>query len=227
MRRTLQLIACATAVWLAAPPTVTAESIAITSGLITWEPLGEGGPATLTGTDGTRMFTFAGTISDIVPDPASCHACVSQIKIGMRAPGAASGTVTYGNESYIVGGGFLDTEGILGLVIGGAPFLLPPPVAIHEIRSFSGPFTASGSVVPPAIPGGGLSNTLTGSGIATVTLISSPGGDDALAEFWDFQRAEYRFSAAGGPAPVPEPATLLLFASGLSALMMKRRSRSV
>ena len=60
MRRTLQLIACATAVWLAAPPTVTADPIAITSGVITLPSRLAPAAMTLTGTDGTRMFTFAG-----------------------------------------------------------------------------------------------------------------------------------------------------------------------
>jgi hypothetical protein len=226
MRRVLQLIACATALWLAAPPTVTADPIAITSGVITLPSSVGGGPITLTGTDGTRMFTFAGSISDIDPDPSGCHPCVSQIGIDITAVGAAHGTLTYGNESYQTGGGFLDTEGALVLFVRGGPILLPAPLAIGEIRSFSAPFTASGRVVPPPIPGDGLTNTLTGSGIATVTLSGGP-GNEVNPLLWDFQRAEYRFSAAGGPAPIPEPTSFVLFASGLSALVLKRRSRAV
>ena len=39
---------------------------------------------------------------------------------------------------------------------------------------------------------------------------------------WDFRRAEYRFTAeSGGPAPIPEPTSFVLFASGLSALLLK------
>ena len=154
MRRTLQLIACATAVWLGAPPTVTADPIAITSGVITLgaESFG-GGPIRLTGTDGTRMFTFAGTISDIDPEAFSCHPCVSQIGIDINAVGAAHGTLTYGNETYHVGG-FEDTEGALVLFVEGGPIPLPAPLALGEIRSFSTPFMASGRVVPPGVPGG-------------------------------------------------------------------------
>jgi hypothetical protein len=227
MRRALQTIACATAVWLAAPPTVTADPIAITSGVITLPSSFGGGPITLAGTDGTRMFTFAGTISDIDPDPYSCHPCVSQIGIGINAPGAAHGTLTYGNESYQTGGGFLDTEGTLVLFVQGGPILLPVPLVIGEIRSFSVPFTASGRLLPPPIPGDGLGNTLTGSGVATVTLSGGP-GNEVNPLVWDFRRAEYRFTAeTGGPAPVPEPTSFLLFASGLSALVFHRRSRAV
>ena len=226
MRRTLQLIACATAVWLAAPPTVTAEPIAVTSGVFILPTSVGGGPLTLTGTDGTRMFTFAGSISDIDPAPYSCHPCVSQIGIDVNASGATHGTLTYGNESYRVGGGFLDTEGALALLIEGGPILLPAPVAAGEIRSFSTPFTASGLVVPPAVPGTGLSNTLTGSGTVTVTVIGGPGGE-VNPLVWDFRSAEYRFSATGGgPAPIPEPTSFVLFASGLSALVLKRRWRT-
>ena len=220
MRPTLQLIACAAAVWLAAPPTATADPIAVTSGVLTLPSPFGGGPITLAGTDGTRMFTFVGTISDIDPAPTSCHPCLSEIRIDVSAPGAAHGTLTYGNESYQTGGGFLDTEGTLVLFIQGGPILLPAPLAIGEIRSFSAPFTASGRILPPPIPGDGLTNTLTGSGIVTVTLSGGPGNP----LLWDFRRAEYRFSAAGEPAPVPEPASFLLFASGLSALVLRRRS---
>jgi hypothetical protein len=224
MRRILQLIACATTVWLAAPATATAESIAITSGLITLPSGFGGGPITLTGTDGIRMFTFAGSLSDIDPAPSACHPCLSQIAIDINAPGAAHGTLTYGNESYQTGAGFLDTEGTLVLFVQGAPILLPAPLAIDEIRSFSAPFTASGRVIPPFVPGGGLMNTLTGSGIATLTLSAGP-GNEVNPLVWDFRRAEYRFTAeTGGPAPVPEPTSCLLFASGLSALVLKRRA---
>ena len=227
MRRTLQLIGCATAFWLAAPPTVAAEPIAVTSGVFILPTSVGGGPLTLAGTDGTRMFTFAGSISDIDPDPYSCHPCVGQIGIDVNATGATHGTLTYGNETYQAGGGFLDTEGALALVIEGAPILLPAPIATGEIRSFSTPFTASGFVVPPGVPGTGLSNTLTGSGTATITVIGGPGGD-VHPLVWDFRNAEYRFSATpGGPAPIPEPASFVLFASGLSALVLKRRSRTV
>jgi hypothetical protein len=118
--------------------------------------VGRGRTAHADGTDGTRMFTFAGSISDIDPAPYACHPCVSQIGIDVNASGATHGTLTYGNESYRVGGGFLDTEGALALLIEGGPILLPAPVAAGEIRSFSTPFTASGLVVPPAVPGTGL-----------------------------------------------------------------------
>ena len=223
MKRILQLIACATAVWLAAPPTVAADPIAITSGVITLPTSSGGGPVTLAGTDGTRMFTFAGTISDIDPAPSSCHPCLSQIEIDISAPGAAHGTLTYGDESYRTGSGFLDTEGTLVLFVRGEPILLPPPAALGEIRSFSTPFTASGRVVPPGVPGDGLSNALIGSGIATVTLSGGP-GNELNPLLWDFRRAEYLFGAGtGGPAPVAEPASFLLVASGLSALARKRR----
>lgn len=226
MKRILQLIACATAVWLAAPPTVAADPIAITSGVITLPMSFGGGPVTLAGTDGARMFTFEGTIADIDPDPSSCHPCLSQIEINISAPGAAHGTLTYGDESYTTGSGVLDTEGTLVLFVRGAPILLPPPAALGEIRSFSTAFTASGSIIPPGVPGDGLSNTLTGSGIASVTLSSGPGGEPTPL-LWDFRRAEYLFSGgSGGPAPVPEPASFLLVASGLSALVRKRQSRT-
>ncbi len=193
-------------------------------GLITLPPH-DGGPITLTGTDGTRMFTFAGALSDIDPAASACHPCLSQIGIDITATGAAFGTLTYGDESYRTGAGALDTEGVLVLFIQGAPIPLPAPIAIGEILSLTADFTVSGTVVPPFIPGDGRMNTLTGSGTVTVTVSGGP-GDEVNPFLWDFRGATYRIGP-GEPAPIPEPTSFMLFASGLSALVLKRRPRAM
>jgi PEP-CTERM motif-containing protein len=229
MRRTLQLIGCALAVWLAAPPAVTADPITITSGVITLSSHASPAVAstTLTGSDGTRMFTFAGVIQAAENEfgPYDCWPCVSQLSIQIFS--GLLGTVTYGNESYhTTYAGPDERDGGLNLFVPDVRIPLPVPLAIGETQTFSAPFTASGSLYPPYDPfdpNPGLRNTLTGSGIATVTLVGTPtpipGGG-----YWEFVRAEYQLSA---PAPIPEPASFLLFASGLSALVLKRRSRAV
>jgi hypothetical protein len=230
MRRTLQLIGCAVAVWLAAPPTVTADPIAITSGVITMPSRTAVAPMTLTGSDGTRMFTFAGFISPNEDLLGPTH-CISCNQVLTRIFASAIGTVTYGNESYETDYGFDEDKGTLPLFVEGDVILLPVPVATGETQTFSAPFTATGSLTPPFLhdPPYGPDNPrprymLTGSGIATVTLVGTVNTGPSGGGYWDFVRAEYQFSA---PAPIPEPTSFLLFASGLSALVLKRRSRAV
>jgi hypothetical protein len=214
------------AVWLAAPPTVMADPITITSGVMTVPSRMALAPMTLTGTDGTRMFTFAGVIraGDDYIGPTNCFACVS-LRLGIIA--SAFGTVTYGNESYPVSPAGPDRGiGYLLFFVPDDRIPLPVPVATGETQTFSAPVTASGSAHPPEgdpfNPNPGLiGGSLTGSGIATVTLVGTVVPSAPSGGYWDFVRAEYQFSA---PAPIPEPTSFLLFASGLSALVLKRRS---
>jgi hypothetical protein len=184
-------------------------------------------PTTLNGTDGVRTFTFTNgviTTDAIIGPYTSCEPCTTQVSIAIHAVIGVQGDVTYGSESYSVGPGILDTDGDLNLDVFGAPISLPT-AGIGELRTFTAPFTASGSLAPPFFPGG-LSNTLSGSGMMSITL-AGPMSVEQPRE-WSFRSAEYRFSApSGGPAPVPEPASCLLIASGLSALALKRRSRAV
>jgi PEP-CTERM motif-containing protein len=227
VRHTFQLMACVTAVWLAVPPTATAEPINITSGVITLPGLFSAASTTLAGTDGTRAFTFNGVISsDANFSVFFCNPCTSQIGVNFISSAAAVGNVNYGSENYQTGAGFLDTQGALVLNVVGSVISLPAPGALGETRSFSVPFTASGLLIPPFDPGG-LRNTLSGSGMVTVSVGAGP-GNEQFPLVWDFQRAEYQFTQeSGGPAPVPEPASFLLFASGLSAFVLKRRSQSL
>lgn len=99
MRRILQLIGVA--VWFAAPSTVMADPIAITSGVITLPSRNALASMTLTGTDRTQMFTFAGNHAfspneDYIP--AYCLPCVcrstSRSSVGrlVRSPTATKVT---------------------------------------------------------------------------------------------------------------------------------------
>lgn len=223
MRHTFQLMACVTIVWLAAPPAATAEPIAISAGVITLPANHSAAQVNLTGTDGARGFTFDGLISsDAGFSLFSCSPCTSQISPGFTS--LAFGSVTYGSEHYETGAGFHDTDGALTLHTSAAAILLPVPGSLGETRSFSVPFMTSGLLIPPFDPGG-VRNALSGSGIVTVTVGAGPNNPD-IPLVWEFQRAEYRFTEqSGGQAPVPEPASFLLLASGLSALVVKRRAR--
>lgn len=228
MRQTLKLIAYTVMVWLATLSAATADPISITGGVLTLPRLFETAPLTLTGTDGVRAFTFDGFISrDAAIGPYNCTPCTSQISIDVSEAGDAGGNVTYGNESYTTGNASADTQGAMRLdLVGGLKPLPPKPTSLDQRFTFSAPFALSGTLFPPVIPGG-LRNTLTGSGIATVMLGPDPTSGGPIVG-WRFLRAEYRFGeGSGGPAPVPEPASFVLLASGLSALLLKRRSRLV
>jgi hypothetical protein len=227
VRRTFQLIVCMIVVGFAAPRTTSADPIAITKGTITLPANFATAPTTLSGTDGAHPFTFHGVIStDAIIGPyTSCEPCTTQVSIAIHAVLGVSGDVTYGSERYRVGPGLLDTDGDLNLDVQGGPIALPKPAAIGQLRTFTAPFTASGTLTPPFFPGG-LANTLSGSGRMTITLAAGPSGVEQPTE-WSFRSAEYRFNASsGGPAPVPEPASFLLFGSGISALVLRRRSRA-
>jgi len=225
VRQIFKLIAYTVVVWQAAVSAAMADTISITGGVLTLPALDATAPMTLTGTDGMRAFTFDGFISRAAAISLyGCRPCTSPTPIDITEASDADGHVTYGNESYTVGTAALDTEGSMGLDISAGLTPLPTPVSPDQTFTFTAPFRASGILVPPVIPGG-LGSTLTGFGIATVMLTA----DSSVQPVgWKFVSAEYRFGeGSGGPAPVPEPASFVLLASGLSALLLKRRSRSV
>jgi hypothetical protein len=209
-----------------------AEPITITSGVITLPSRNALASMTLTGTDGTQMFTFAGDHAFSPNEdymPAYCIPCVDHVTLTIV--GGSVGTVTYGNESYQVDYGSSERTGTLPVSVAAGLILLPVPLATGETQTFSAPFTLTGNLTPPFLhdPPWSAENPrprymVTGSGIATVTLVGTVNTGPSGGGYWDFVRAEYQFSA---PAPIPEPTSFLLFASGLSALVLKRRSRAV
>lgn len=226
MRPILKVMAYTMLASLAAVSPARADTISITGGLLTLPSLDGTAPMTLSGTDGVRAFTFDGFIShEAAIDLYGCRPCASPTSIDITEAADADGHVTYGSESYATGTGAMDTEGTMGFEISAGLTLLPTPVSASQRFTFSTPFTASGRLFPPVIPGG-LGSALTGSGIATVMLAAD---SSVQPTGWKFLSATYRFNqGSGGPAPVPEPASFLLLASGLSALVAsRRRSRSV
>jgi hypothetical protein len=151
---------------------------------------------------------------------------VSQISSDIFNFDAAHGFAKYGNDRYHTGAAG-DSEGHLNFNILGGPIPLPLPGATGETRSVSHSFTMSGVIFPPFSMPGAIMNTLTGSGIATLTVVGGPGNQESPI-VWEFQRGEYRFTVeAGEPAPVSEPTSFLLFASGFGSLVLKRRSRAM
>ncbi|HEY0100952.1 MAG TPA: PEP-CTERM sorting domain-containing protein, partial [Pyrinomonadaceae bacterium] len=87
------------------------------------------------------------------------------------------------------------------------------------------PFTMTGSLAlslvperPPAL----FTTTLSGQG--TATLLLSSYFTESHGWLHDFQGVTFNFAPAA-PAAVPEPATLILFGTGLTAMAARYRRR--
>jgi hypothetical protein len=224
MDRVHRIVVATVLAWFAATGLAVAEPISITSGIIT---LGreESAPITLSGTDGARLFAVNGDITDISFAAHECLPCVPgrpDFSIDIFAFGAIRGDVTYGTDSYHVGG-INDEDGALNLTILGRATLPASLPAVGDVATVTAPFTMTGVLFPP-FGGSGRSNTLVGSGVATLQLFGDPIGDPVAA--WAFLSGEYRFTGATDPGPVPEPATILLCGSGLALAVLRRRRKA-
>lgn len=225
LRRVLLLLAM---VSMAGGTFAAAEPIIITTGSITLpqDTFDPEQPITLSGSDGVRPFTLIGDIDSDDSNLAAytCRPCVegtTQLSINIAAFGTVHGDVTYGSESYVTGSGTSNSpdQGLLSIEIVGALSLSALPPAPGEVVTITAPFTMTGSLLAPELPGGGRSNQLLGSGMADVRLFGDPVDGVPL---WSFHSAEYRFLTSESPNPVPEPASMLLLGSGLTALAVRR-----
>ena len=95
-----------------------------------------------------------------------------------------------------------------------------PPLSTSAVLSAPFKLSSTSNLFLFHFPDEGESTVfpIVGRGTATIELIPHPAGDP----FWEFSRVRYEFSDA---QPVPEPATLLLFGTGMLALAAKRHRR--
>jgi hypothetical protein len=228
MNRPLRFLVAAAAILGASVPRVAlADPVTVTSGFIFIPASRIFSPVQLEGTDGVLPFSFTGGIS---PDSniavrfcTPCSQTATTISFEINSTGIdLPGIVLYGDDHYGVGG-LADTVGSVALHLDGSAPLPPAPSITNQLATVTAPF----AVVPtsrfsPPISGGtfGPGNTLRGSGTATVSLFAEEPRTGLLV--WSLQSAQYQFA---DQAPIPEPASFVLLASGLAGLAMQRRKR--
>ncbi len=187
-----------------------ADTLVITGGSVIITSLGGDGVATfnLLGSN----FSFDGGPAPFVAIPG-CWPCAPGRVLSSNFGTSAVNSVTF----QINGVGF-DTR---NFSIGNALSLFGPSYVVAETVTL--PFTFTGFVTVTGSMGEELADHIfTGQGFVTLEhqLFSPPGGPS----FFQFSRATYNFT----PAPVPEPGTLLLLATGLAgaggAALRRRRA---
>jgi hypothetical protein len=212
-----------------APTPVRADTIPITAGtLMIFPPPGPGQFGDRVHLEGTRGFTLdAFNISQSgdhhvyrcsgTPS-GECGVPGGRISLEVGSSGSdLRGVATLDGRAFPIGLGEGE-DGSAFVHFFDASFLVPSFNGTEHVSVFS-PFSFVGAVAPPRLTGG-PSVQLVGRGTVRVDLAwaSSP-----VSEGWDFQHARYEFQA---PAPVPEPATLVLVGSGIVGCLIRRRRRA-
>lgn len=216
MTQTTSFVACMGLFFLGFAPHASAEPIRVTGGTIVVTSPAEGTVSIV----GTRGFSLTGIVDpgEGRVDPfTECNPCLPDtfaLSVGafLGGTGFPDAVATLDGNRYTVGMGIDDLETVALELFGAAS--LPP---LSDSRTVvTAPFTAEGWFSLP-----GLNVPIRGRGIATVGLKPFPAGSP---DTWEIDRlVRYDFSD-----PVPEPATFMLVASGLAAIVgarKKRRSR--
>ena len=191
-----------------------AEPITITSGSIVFpkSEIFQLGPISIVGTRGFSIEGLIDTGENRRIDPiAQCFPCTPGIPFGLGAQLTGSGFIadatldgqTYPNIGF---NGFasLELDGMTTLPeVRGPSIVITSPFVVDEMSLFQPPDAAS---VP-----------LRGRGVVTLTLQANPS-----VPVWEFSQLRYDFQT---PAPVPEPATLVLVGGGLVGTLLRFRKR--
>jgi hypothetical protein len=201
-----------------------AEPISIT-GTITQSSANDFADVRLTGSNGLSVVAGIHPFANFGPSDLCWITCLpgTTFNLGTRnvSTNDIVGTATVGSETFLLGG-LSSNFGLLDLNVEDAMFTLPDLAAGTD--RFTIPIVMNGSLLYP-FPfnelGPTRADTFSGSGFASVLVAPStlqPGT-------WRVTGLEYTF-ASDENAPVPEPSTLLLAASGLGWLLRRHR-RSV
>jgi hypothetical protein len=171
---------------------------------------------------GTDGFSFDAGADSALADAQACAPCFSGDRISLSAqiPGSFFGTATLHGRTYEFdishGGGFFETvtasfvlpTSASGTVLFTTPFML--------INSALGLPDADGAIVGGA--------NLSGHGRATGTFRAFYDQAEGRTRF-ELLESGLRYDFEAGAAPVPEPSSMLLFASGAAFVARRLRRR--
>ena len=199
---------------LALPRAAAADQITVTSGFLQMTQSPQGQLSLV----GERGFSLDARPIDTDGNyaPRICNLeCGPGMNVSLAAEwagSAVSGQLAFDGRTYTdLGGGESETQAI---VLFGGSFVTP---LLAPTAMLTAPFVFSGSFAIPTADGlGTIRHTLAGSGTATISLRE---WDSA---FWNIDAVRYDFAQ---PAPVPEPATMLLVGFG-TLLMASRRKHA-
>jgi hypothetical protein len=233
MNRPLRFLVAAAILGASVPRIASADPVTITTGVVSISrSLSSAESIQLQGTDGVLPFSLDGFFSSAsgigVLTCTPCSPTQRTLSLLINTSGTdLVGTVIYGDDHYRVGG-VADTVGNVFLQISGVALIPPAPLSVSDLATVSGLFTIDRAGFQPPISGGqfGSGNSLVGAGLARVSLFAEDTGHGVLS--WSLGSAEYQFGV-GEQAPIPEPASFVLLASGLVGVAMrwrKRRSQS-
>jgi hypothetical protein len=217
MTRITSFVACMGLLLLGAVPRASADPIRITGGTIVVTGRAEIGAVSIVGTRGFSLLGGVDPGEGRVDPFTDCNPCLpgtTTISVGAFLGGTALPAVaTLDGNTYTVGSGIDDPVSVVLELFG----MSRVPAPSDSPTMVTAPFTAEGRFF---LPFPDTPVLIRGGGIATLLFRPFPAGGSP--ETWEIDQVRYDFT---DQTPVPEPATLMMVAGGLAAIVRVRKKR--